>query len=52
METLVLTIVIAAAFSIALGKALDAAPLQPWMVWAILAAITLVAVLMLKGVDV
>ena len=44
-------IVIASAFSIALGKALDALPIPQWVVWAILATVLLVGAAMLQGVD-
>lgn len=46
----VLIVVIAAAFSIAMGKALDSAPIPQWLVWAVLAVVLLVGVLLLRGV--
>lgn len=45
----VAVILLAAAFSVALGWALQRAPIADWMRWAILAAALLAGVLMLRG---
>lgn len=48
MKPIVL-ILIAAAFGVALGKALDLAPIPLWVQWSILATILFVSVLFIRG---
>lgn len=48
MTETIIIIVIAAAFSIALGKALETSSIPSWAQWAIITAITLIGLVVLQ----
>lgn len=45
----IIVIIIAAALGVAMGKALDSAPIPPWVMWALLAVVLIVGLLVLQG---
>lgn len=45
----IIIILIAAALGVAMGKALDSAPIPSWLTWSLLAIVLIVGLLVLQG---